>query len=89
MNPIAYYIVAAAWIVWVHVRYFQLSAQKQRAVPGEPGYTLPREHTSRGDIEARLSPEGDIASWVPVSSTPDPSKAIKLVQGRQERWLWR
>jgi hypothetical protein len=88
MTPIAYYIVAAAWIVWVHVRYFQLSAQKQRAVPGEPGYKLPREQTARGEIEARLSPEGEIASWVPVAQAPK-ADVLTVVQGRLRREIVR
>lgn len=88
MTPQAFYILAGAWILWVHVRYFQLLAQKPRPVPGEPGYKLPREITARGVIEARLSPEGEIASWVPVAPAPK-ADVLTVVQGRMRREIVR
>lgn len=81
MTPVAYYFASTALIFFLTWRVFVLSTQKQRPVPGEPGYELPREQTSRGVIEARLSPTGEIASWVPVSAEPDPTKSIKLILG--------
>lgn len=88
MTPHAYYIVAAAWIVYAHVRWFVLASQKPRPVPGEPGYKLPRETTSRGVIEARLSPEGEIASWVPVGPAPKPD-VLTVVMGKHKREILR
>lgn len=89
MTPGAYYFISTALIFFLTWRVFVLSTRPQRPIPGEPGYQLPRETTSRGVIEARLSPEGDIASWVPVSSEPDPNTRIRLVMGSRKSWIAR
>ena len=86
-HQLTWYFILAAEVIFVHGRLWVVSGRKQRPVPGDADYQLPREHTARGIIEARLSPEGEIASWVPVSAEPDPSKHIRLVVGKSERLI--